>query len=78
MYDESIDVPNAEEVRSPTPESLASNLSRNDDSKSKDPPLSTRQTPSRVSKPSYVMSVKTPHVYNLPNALPHLVALASP
>lgn len=49
MYDESIDVPNAEEVRSPTPESLASNLSRNDDSKSKDPPLSTRQTPSRVS-----------------------------
>ncbi|XP_046676937.1 intraflagellar transport protein 46 homolog [Homalodisca vitripennis] len=50
MYDESIDVTNAEEVRSPTPESLASNLSRNDDSKSKDPPLTSRQTPSRMGK----------------------------
>lgn len=49
MYDESIDVPNAEEVRSPTPESLASNISRNEDSKTKDLPLSIRQTPSRVS-----------------------------
>ncbi|XP_054282617.1 intraflagellar transport protein 46 homolog [Macrosteles quadrilineatus] len=49
MYDESIDVPNAEEVRSPTPESLASNTSRNghDDPKMKEP---MRQMTSRMSK----------------------------